>query len=100
MQVIWGEPGAQTQLELNSGALLFHWSVSDLGCTLQIMMVKGCNWPLGTSRVDESAGSEHPQFTLWHGLPTSPLHAPAPTSAHQVPPDNCSNLDRFPQPVL
>lgn len=33
------------------GALLFHWCVSDLGCALQITMVKGYNWPLGTSRV-------------------------------------------------
>lgn len=80
-------------------------NVSDLGYTLQITMVKGCNWPLGTSRVDESAGLEHPQFTPWHGLPTSPLHAlrslpPTHTSAPQLPPANCSKLDHFPQPVL
>lgn len=70
VQGIWGESGAQTA----RGALLFHGCVNDLGCTLQIMMVKGYNWPLGTSRVDDSAGREHPQFTPWHGPPTSPLH--------------------------
>lgn len=69
VQVIWGESGAQTA----RGALLFHGYVSGLGCTLQIMMVKGCNWPLGTSRVDDSAGPEHPQFTPWQGPPTFPL---------------------------
>ena len=70
VQGIWGESEAQTA----RGALLFHGCVNDLGCTLQIMMVKGYNWPLGTSRVDDSAGREHPQFTPWHGPPTSPLH--------------------------
>lgn len=88
VQVIWGESGAQTA----RGALLFHGCVSDLGCTLQIMMVKGCNWPLGTSRVDDSAGRG--------ASPVHPLAWPSHlASVWQVPPANCSGLRLCPQPV-